>query len=642
MRHVSARTADDRRDEGFSLIELVVAMVVLGTMAVAVIGVIMNSQTQGVTNRSRIAAANLAAREIDLVREEFARTDTGPLNLAAAGYVVNPHPLAGGTAGQPLVVDGRKYTVVRTAQWNISGTGSSACEGGALVAYPTLGVTVSVTWPNMGAVKPVVSTAALAPDKDTGIPTTDSFIASKVLGKDAEPLTGVPVTATGGSTTVGYTDASGCAVIRVSPPVAGQSYSIAVADSSYVDISGAPNPSKNSGVLLQGQIYAGASFTVSKSGSITLTIVRSDGQPLTDAQVSGQTVTLVASEYSGSTGAVPIVVSGVTTTIPNRWPTGYGAYFGTAPPAGGYEVLELEPDGSITLEVELEMASTTVTSFPSGTTNVVAVPAGTATTCTTGTSAAVSGSGAAFTLMPGNYDFYAVGSTFACSPGPSGVALGSGENDDVVWATTTIRIQGLGAGTVWIVDRQKSGIASLTTCPTGVGAIAMNIDGARTAPVAIPAGSWYVWQTNGAWNGTCTSYPDLISSFSAPYGTAVSKTWAVTPPPTLYTAITMTNITSQRFLVLSTATLSGACTASNVPTSGTKYTSASRTTSNGQTLTIPGGVPRPTSGTRTYYAYLWNNNGSNGSIGCTANGTYVVGPSTVTLTRASGTGTVGP
>ena len=274
-------------DQGFSLIELVVAMVVLGTMAVAVIGVIMNSQSQGVTNRSRIAAANLAAREIDLVREEFARTDAGPVNLAAAGYVLNPHPLAGGTAGQPLIIDGRKYTVVRTAQWNISGTGASACEGGALVAYPTLGVTVSVTWPNMGNVQPVVSTASLAPDKETGIATTDSFIAAKVLDQEAKPLTGVPVTATGGATTTGYTDASGCAVIRISPPLAGASYTIAVADGSYVDLSGTSNPSKNSGVIMQSQIYAGASFTVARAGSVTVKLVRSDGQPLTNAQVTG-------------------------------------------------------------------------------------------------------------------------------------------------------------------------------------------------------------------------------------------------------------------------------------------------------------------------------------------------------------------
>jgi hypothetical protein len=53
-------------------------------------------------------------------------------------------------------------------------------------------------------------------------------------------------------------------------------------------------------------------------------------------------------------------------------------------------------------------------------------------------------------------------------------------------------------------------------------------------------------------------------------------------------------------------------------------------------------MPRPTSGTITYYAYLWNKSGSNGSIGCTAAGTYVVGPATVSLSRVSGTGTVGP
>ena len=441
---------------------------------------------------------------------------------------------------------------------------------------------------------------------------------------------------------MGYTDASGCAVIRVSPAIAGTAYTIAVADSSYVDLSGTANPSKNSGVILQGQIYAGASFTVAQGGTVTIKIVRSDGQPLSDAQAAGSVVTLVASQYSGASGETQRTAAGVLTTIPNLWPTGYGGYFGSVAPTGGYAMQDLPPGGNITIEVPLEMASVLVTGLPSGTTNVLAVPTGTVpTTCGTGTSEPVSGAGATFLLMPAAYDFYAVGSMFACSPGPVDVALGSGDNEDIVWATTTIRIQGLAAGTVWIAEKQKSGLASLTTCPTTVGAIAINIDGARTAPVAIPAGSWYVWQTNGAWNGTCTSYPDLISAFSAPYGTATSKTWGVTPPPTLYAAITMTNITSQRYLVLSTATTNGTCTATNVPTTGTKYTSTTRTSSNGQSLTV-NGVPRPTTGTRTYYAYLWNNNGSNGSIGCTAAGTYIVGPGTATLTKPSGTASVGP
>lgn len=629
-------------DQGFSLIELVVAMVVLGTMAVAVIGVIMSSQSQGVANRSRVAAANLAAREIDLVREEFARTDAGPVNLAAAGYVLNPHPLAGGTAGQPLVVDGRQYTVVRTAQWNISGTGASACEGGSLVAYPTLGVTVSVTWPNMGNVKPVVSTASLAPDKETGIATTDSFVAAKVRDQDAKPLTGVPVTATGGATTTGYTDASGCAVIRISPPVAGAAYTIAVADGSYVDLSGTSNPSKNSGVIMQSQIYAGASFTVAKAGSVTVTVVRSDGQSLADAQVTGKPLTLVASQYSGASGESARVASGVSTTFTNLWPTSYGAYFGSAAPVGGYDMLELPPGGHVSLTVNLEMATVLASNLPANTTSVLAVPTGTVpTTCSTGTSAPVSGGGASFVLMPASYDFYAVGTTFACSPGPVNLSLGSGENDDITWATTTLRIQGLSTGTVWIAEKQKSGLTSLSTCPTTVGAIAMNVDGARSGTVAIPAGSWYVWQTNGAWNGTCVSYPDLISAFVAPYGTAVSKTWAATPPPTQYAALTMTGITTRdRYLLISPVMVTS-CTQTVASPSGTKYQSSGKSTSSLTQLTVSG-VPRPTSGTTTYYAYLWNKESSGSTPRCTAAGTYVVGPASSALTKNSGTGSTGP
>ncbi|WP_162243335.1 type II secretion system protein [Cellulomonas sp. Leaf334] len=630
-------------DQGFSLIELVVAMVVLGTMAVAVIGVIMSSQSQGVANRSRIAAANLAAREIDLVREEFARTDAGPVNLAAAGYVLNPHPLAGGTAGQPLVIDGRKYTVVRTAQWNIAGTGASACEGGSLVAYPTLGVTVTVTWPNMGGVQPVVSTASLAPDKETGIATTDSFIAAKVLDQDAKPLSGIPVTATGGATTTGHTDASGCAVIRISPPTAGAAYTITVADGSYVDLSGTANPSKNSGVIMPSQIYAGASFTVAKAGSVTVTIVRSDGQSLTNAQASGSPLTLVASQYSGATGESPRVAGGVSTTFTGLWPTSYGAYFGSAAPPGGYDMVDLPPGGHVTLEVTLEMASVLVANLPSGTTNVLAVPTGTVpTTCSTGTSAPASGSGASFVLMPAAYDLYAVGTTFACSPGPVNVSLGSGENEDITWATTTLRIQGLSTGTVWIAEKQKSGLASLTTCPTTVGAIAINVDGARSAPVVIPAGSWYVWQTNGPWNGTCVSYPDLISAFGAPYGTAVLKNWASTPPPTLYAALTMTNIsTTNRYLLISPVVVTG-CTQTVASPSGTKYQSTGKSSSGTQSLTVSG-VPRPTSGTTTYYAYLWNKENSGSGNRCTTAGTYVVGPGTSVLSKnTSSGGSTGP
>lgn len=628
------RTTDEG---GFTLIELVVAMVVLGAMAAAVVGILMNTQKAGVTNRARIAAANLAAREIDLVRQEFGATDAGPAAVADAGLVTNPHPLDGGTAGQPLVVDGMPYTVTRSAQWNITGTGASACEGGSLVAYPTLGVTVSVTWPHMGSVQPVVSTAALAPDKDTGIPTTDSFIAAKVTDQDAAPLTGIPVRATSGSTVTGFTDATGCAVIRVSPATTGTSYTVSVGDASYVDISGTPSPSKSTGVLNRGSIYTGASFSVAQPGSVTVRLVRADGQPLSNADVAGSKVTLVASEFSGASGATQRTVTGVMTTFPGMWPTTYGAYFGDAPPVGGYPVVDLAPGSNVQLDVEFTMASVAVGNLPAGATRIVAVPAGTATTCGagSGTSATVAGPTGTLSLVPGTYDLYVVGATFACSPGPAALALGSGENSPVLWGTTQLRLQGVpSGGTVWAVDRRLSGLSSPTTCPTTVAAIARNVDGARSGAIDLPAGDWYVWQTAGAVTAACQSFPDLINPLAVAYGTTTTKSWASTPT---YATLRVTGISNNRFLVVSTSTTTcSATTATPVPTLPVQ----GPTTSSNQTLQVQ--APRPTSGTTVYNAYIWNKSSGSGNR-CSSIGTFVVGPSSGTLSKTqSSSGPVGP
>src|SRR5690606_3142529 len=107
------------RDSGMSLVELIVAVVVLAIVASAVLGIILQAQSATVNNRARVAAANLAARELDIVRELFTRTSTSPVEIANAGTQTNPNPLAGGTAGQPLQMDGTAYTVVRSVAWNI-------------------------------------------------------------------------------------------------------------------------------------------------------------------------------------------------------------------------------------------------------------------------------------------------------------------------------------------------------------------------------------------------------------------------------------------------------------------------------------------------------------------------------------------
>lgn len=619
------RTHDE--ESGFSLIELVIAMVILGAMSIAVIGIILNTQGVNITNRNRVAASNLAARELDLVREQFGASDQGPLDLANAGVVTNAHPLAGGTAGQPLVVDGTKYTVVRSAQWNVVGTGASACDGGSLVAYPTLGVTVSVTWPNMNAVKPVVTSAALTPSKRTGVSTLDSFIASKVVDQDGAPLTGMTVTATNpsGVVSTAATDDTGCAVIRVSPPLAGEAYTVRVADSSYVDISGTPNPTKSTGTLNRGSIFSGAGFAVGKASTLTVQLVRADGQALTNAQVNGSKLTLVASEYSGASGQTTKTVTGVTTTFSSLWPTTYGAFFGTVPPVAGYKVTDLDPGAAVTVEVEFEMASLAVETLPAGTTRVVAMPSGQATTCAagSGTSATVAGGVATFTLMPGSYDLYAVSPSLSCSPGPVGLALGSGDNDPISWSASTLRLQnvpstGVAAGAkIWAVDQKLSG--TLTTCPATVPTYAVDITSAAAGPVALAAGNWYVWQATAAF--PCLSFPPSINASALTYGQAVTKTWDV--------VLVATGVPTNSRLLVATGSFSG-CTATSTIQSVTSAAANS-------TLTVT--VPRPSSGNTNYNTVVKNM----GTNTCSSPSTrYVVANTTGLLTKLYTTTTVGP
>ena len=67
--------------------------------------------TQG--NTARVQAANLAARELEIVRNEFGATKSAPLTVGATSQATNPHPLPGQGAG-PLRIDSRPFTVVRT------------------------------------------------------------------------------------------------------------------------------------------------------------------------------------------------------------------------------------------------------------------------------------------------------------------------------------------------------------------------------------------------------------------------------------------------------------------------------------------------------------------------------------------------
>jgi prepilin-type N-terminal cleavage/methylation domain-containing protein len=619
------------RDEtGVTLIEVVIAAVILGVLASAVLSILLQTQVVEVGNRGRVAAANLAAREIDMTRDEFARSLTAPVEIADLGTVTNLHPLDDGT----MTVDGVPYTVVRSAQWNVTPTGHTACEGGTLVSQPTLNVSVSVTWPHMGTIQPVVSTATLAPVKGNGVQSTSSFVAVSVTDSLGAPNSGRAVSVVSASEVrTGTTDESGCAVVEVNPATgAGTPYTVSLGDPGYVDISGNPNPSKVTGNVAQGKLNNGVRFTYDQAGQVKLTLVDPSGGSLSDSDVAGSQVTLVAGESTGTRSRTSYTLTHVVTTITGLWPTDYGAYFGTAVPV--YVTQQLVPGGSIDLTVPFELATTSFTGWPATTTSVIAVPSATGTTCTTAGARNFSPS-ATVDLMPGNWDFFAVGPAFSCSPGPKAEPLFSGSNDAVAWGTTTLQMQSVPVGNaLWAVERGRAG-ASLSTCPTSAQAsTAQNIDASRMAPFALPAGDWYLYLTNGAAaGGTCVAFPATINPTTVAYGVANLQTW---PPPSPV-VVTIKSVPSygsgQYATIVATSVNSASCTATVFTTAGTQISFGTGST---VTTTLAQG---------TWYIYSWDKRTSGaGSPRCKLGGTVIAGPnSPLSLTfNSTSPGTVGP
>lgn len=195
-------------DAGFSIVEVVVAMVVFVVMTLAVLGVLVSALGGSRTNAQRVQAANIAAQQMEAVRftAEGRRIIDGRASTVA--------DITGGVSDQVTTsdqnVDGTTYTVTQSAAY-YSGDGSvSICRGST--QNPTYQrVSVEVTWPDQGRIPPVRSDTVIAVGlgKD-GFNAARGILALQVQGSEAQPISGQRVTISSGPSVI--TDADGCAV----------------------------------------------------------------------------------------------------------------------------------------------------------------------------------------------------------------------------------------------------------------------------------------------------------------------------------------------------------------------------------------------------------------------------------------------
>jgi Tfp pilus assembly protein PilV len=313
-----------RGDEGVSLIEVLVALGLLMVLAVSVAAGLMAVQSSALTTKERSAAANLAARELEIVRNAFhSNSLTAATDVMNAGDVTNANPLPGQT-GAP-VVDNVTYTVKRSVTWLVAGAGQSACDGGSIVSYPSVGVHVEVTWPNMGSIPAVVSDTILTPPKSV-LNATSGYLAVKVINRRGNANVGRVISATGpGGTFTDTTGPDGCATFIMTTP---GTYTVAVTEaaSGYITFNGATSQT----ATVAASTLTVKSFTYDLGVNYVTTLTPPGGYSL-PATLPGVTFGNSGILPAG-TAAYASTAGGTTTTGP-LWPfvSGYSIWAGSCP-----------------------------------------------------------------------------------------------------------------------------------------------------------------------------------------------------------------------------------------------------------------------------------------------------------------------
>lgn len=267
------------RDDGMTLIEVVVAIALFAVMASAVLSVLGSAIATTRDDKARLEAVNLASRELEIVRDTFASVLRGPEDV---GDATNANQLPGGTASGPIVIDGVPYTVVRETRWEAVGAGaSSPCDNGTSDELAYLHVTVKVSWPALGDRPPVTMDTVMTPPKGTySALQTQSHIGLMVIDSLGNPKPGVQVTARnslGQLAPLQVTAADGCALLEDLAP---GDWTVTASNAGFVSLAG--DPTAQTTVHLEaGQLWRGV-VQYDQAAHLIPTITAPDGYQLPD------------------------------------------------------------------------------------------------------------------------------------------------------------------------------------------------------------------------------------------------------------------------------------------------------------------------------------------------------------------------
>ncbi|MCR2785921.1 MULTISPECIES: carboxypeptidase regulatory-like domain-containing protein [unclassified Microbacterium] len=201
-------------DDGFTLIEVIVAMLIFTIILTGFLYTMTASLTATRDTRARIVAANLASQQIDVLRsaaDAFGVTTAPPFDIE---------------------LNGDTFHVRVETEWVTTTGAAASCEAGLPIASLAYNhVTVKVTWDNMreGA-QPVYSDTSLTPRTKINDPALGTVLVG-VVNAAGTAVAGATVSLTPAGVAAVTTGSDGCAYLLKVPP---GDYTVTVSKAGHV------------------------------------------------------------------------------------------------------------------------------------------------------------------------------------------------------------------------------------------------------------------------------------------------------------------------------------------------------------------------------------------------------------------------
>ena len=372
-------------DQGFAMVELMVAMVVFALLAAGVLAGLNMANATGRGNRLRVVAANLAASQIEAVRNY-------DVSLLVDGLSC---PMwAGPPPCGKTWVEADAFYVEQNVQAVQSDAASSVCDSpsGKKLGYKR--ITVQVHWDTMGTIPPV-RTDTLMTLGANGPDPNKANVAVKVRDRNALPQKAVLVSISPGGVSQ-QTGDDGCVVFANLNP--GTTYTTTLNTTGYVNPNGVATPAQSVGPLSAGEVFK-VDFDYDQSSQLSLSVNTQDSAyPVPSALLKvlpvtlGSTTLWATTDYrqlfldctsAGATAGACITPTGTPRQLPDLYPVAYSAWSGACPDADPGQSsrpapIVLTPGQTVTGAVDTEAIKITTvdqtTSAVVPNTDVYAVP----------------------------------------------------------------------------------------------------------------------------------------------------------------------------------------------------------------------------------------------------------------------------